>query len=311
MPWERFVAQFETGVLPHHPHLRAKMEALSVGAGSDPAADMPNLLFYGAPGFPYMPLWSRVVLGDAGAFLRDPPRPTTWGTQKLPYLMHPRYFLFNLLNPDIPKDGGVLLDFLREILPASNIHQAKHIVVIEHVDVLCTAQNTHVLRVLFERYSKNVWFICTTHRINLMEPPIRSRFLAVRVPLPSESANAAIADALGIPRLRTRNTTLMLWSAMRGADPDTSASGTLNYPPLRAFLAQRSHALQDVRDLANTLFKTNIPFRDVLMDLLTLRPAAPDVGALADLEHQYHARKRGHDAIYYELALHLGIGMKK
>jgi hypothetical protein len=302
--WDLFVRRFDTHVMPQLGELRQKMA--SIGRGG--IEDMPNILFYGAPGFPYMPLWASLVLGDEAATLIDaPPRPTTWGAAKLPYHIHPRFFLFNLIHPDMPKDGAVLLDFLREVLPASNIQQSKHVMVIEHIDALCTSQNTHILRVLFERYSKNVVFICTTHRFCRLEPPIHSRFLPLRVPLPTIQENAAIAASIGLAGgLKTRNTSLMLWTAMRDGGPPPASP--LRYPPLGTFLAKRAHALQSIRDLANTLFKSNIPLTDVILDLIELSPK-PDalVAPLADLEHRHHSRKKGHDALYYELALHVAL----
>jgi hypothetical protein len=296
--WSRFLTAFDARVLPCLPDMQRRMRTLAMSRG-----DAPNLLFYGAPGFPYAPLWSMLAAGAPAAALQS--SPAVWAN-KLPYRLHDRFFYFNMLHPDMPSDGTPLIDFLCEVASARAVHGGKHVVVLEHIDVLATAANAPVLKMLLERHSQHTWFIATTHRAGAMEAPLRSRFLCVRVPLPSEAQNADIAAALGLPSNAlptTRNTSLLLWHADHPAS--AVADATYRYPPLRPFF-RRQHTLQQVRDMATALCKDNVPLRDVALDALTAMGGGL-LEALADLEHRHCGRRRGRDAVYFELALHLGL----
>jgi len=297
--WDGFVRGFDACVLAHLPQLAARLRALG------DAADAPNILLYGVPGFPYLPIWSGLAAGDPAAALAA--SPVTWGPHKLPYALHPCFFHFNLTHPDMPKDGEALLDFLREVAPTRPVHGGKHVVVLENVDAACTGRHAQVLRVLLERYAANIRYVATTHRFGAMEAPLRSRFLCLRVALPSLAENAAIAAALGLPEAhaRTRNTSLMLWSAGR----DGVWDGDDHYPPLRDFL-RKARGLQAVRDVANALCKENVALKDAAMDMVNAleaqhRPAV--LAELARIEHMYQRRHKGREALYYELALHAAL----
>ncbi len=146
---------------------------------------MPNILIYGMYGFPLDLLWKQSLLKRFNVE-RFSPVSCTWG-KELQYTETPYYIHIDLENPSVPKDVQLLQEFLKTIITTHSIVRDRHVIILENIDILaCKNTNMNAFRVLLERFSKNVWFICTTYHISRIEQPIRSRFHSIRIPLPNE-----------------------------------------------------------------------------------------------------------------------------
>jgi hypothetical protein len=234
----------------------------------------------------------------------------------MPYYETDLYIHIELRHPNMPKDVGVIIDFLKHVLPSRCIHFDKHIVVLQDIDVLCRKEGgaVAVLKILLERFAHNVWFICTTHRIDALEGPIQSRFLCVRLPLPSVAENVAIVAMLGgrggrrepaggsaFPVSRDLNAALLGLAGM-----DASSGGTQTHRGLGALTLSTSPAA--IRKQAYALIQQDCALDKLCKHLLTTRPWA--IGALCDLEVAFKTRRKGRDIIYYEAALALSVRVR-
>ena len=154
---------------------------------------MPNLLIYGVYGFPLDMLWKEALLKRFN-ISKFSPITCIWG-KDIQYLETPYYIHIDLDNPSIPRDIDVLQDFLKSVITIKNVISERHIIILENIDSFVNKNtNMNAFRVLLERFSKNVWFICTTYRIGKMESPLKSRFYCIRVPLSTETEVRSILN---------------------------------------------------------------------------------------------------------------------
>jgi len=291
--WKCLCADFDTRILPMLPYHEQTLKRIV--DTWDPT--IPNILLYGAPGLPFFPIWNYLVLAPMRRRLKDMTfqhSTFTYNATHLPYTETDAYLHVDLMHPDMPKDGDALLEFLKSVLPSRCMHLHKHIVVIENIDVLTGlgASFAQVMRVLLERYSSNVWFVATTNRVGALESPILSRFLCVRMPLPSHSEVAAILEAIGITggAPSTRN----LVEAMRASD------GHVQKP------FKITTTLTEVRLEAQRLMQVSATISQLCLEILKQTPEKkrPSIlERLAEIEASYHTRKKGRDIFYYEALL--------
>jgi len=290
--WQRYCSIFDSEILPLLPgHERVLNSIVSTWDST-----IPNLLVYGSPGMPFFPIWNYLVLAPMKRRLVDMSfqhSVFTYGASHMPYTETDIYLHVDLSHPDMPRDGDALFEFLKAVLPSRCMHLHKHIVILENIDVLtgCGSSFAQVMRVLLERYSSNVWFVATTNRVGSLESPILSRFLSIRIPLPSICEVSAILKLLNLPEpsIPTRNLT----DALTGH----GASVTKFKSPM---------TLQFVREEAQRLLQINAPLALVCLRMLENMPEKKRAAALdklVNIEAAFHTRRKGRDIIYYEALL--------
>jgi len=225
------------------------------------------------------------------------------------------YIHIELRHPNMPKDVGVIIDFLKHVLPSRCIHFDKHIVVLQDIDVLCRKDGgaVAVLKILLERFAHNVWFICTTHRIDALEGPIQSRFLCVRLPLPTIAENVAIVAMLGGGRGGLESeVTRDLNAALLGlAGIDASSGGTHTQRGLGALTLSTNPAA--IRKQAYALIQQDCALDKLCKHLILARPSGSglnNISALCALEVAFKTRRKGRDIIYYEAALAMSVRVR-
>lgn len=292
--WKKYCSRFAKDILPLLPYHQHALDNI-VNSWD---ASIPNLLIYGVAGMPLFPIWNYLILQpmkrDFGS-LSFQHLKFVQGSAELPYTETDAYIHIDMSNPDVPRDSDILFEFLKAILPSRCMHLHKHIVVLENIDML--ASKSQVMRVLLERYSNNVWFVATTNRVGAIEPPIMSRFMAVRIPLPSHNEVIAIADALHLTLSHpvSRNLTETLRSALRASTPPTEKKG---------FVLPQT--LTSVRNEAQHMLQIDAPLSHLCFNILSQCPEkkrAALLDRLADIEAAYHVRRKGRDIIYYEALL--------
>lgn len=284
----------------------------------------PNVLLYGARGFPLELVYRAAIRRRFGEFhLRD------HVSGDIPYRRCGYFIELDFAHPNLPKDLECLTGFLRDIVDARFAHAPRHIIVLRNVDAL---RDPQPFRVLLERFSNNAVFMCTTHRLGAIEPPLRSRFQHSRVPLPTAQETRAILALLGadvgagadsgaeadaeadtpcrVPFLKA------LYLA--GLGPDATAGAGYHYAPLAEFLARpRAPTLEAIRAAAAGVYQANVPLARAAEDIVRYLDSvrAPRkaifkfVESAADLEHAFVATQKGRAPIYYERLLHLGLSV--
>lgn len=145
--------------------------------------NLPNVLLYGSKqGIPHTILWDAAVQSKYGVFRRN----TCIWNKQWTYQETPFFFDIDLAHPSQPKDISTLSDFLKEIVVHTCMHAVRHVFFLRNIDSVCAKNGSSMLRVMFERYASTAWFVCSTYKLGVLEPPIRSRFFTLRVPMPSE-----------------------------------------------------------------------------------------------------------------------------
>jgi len=285
--WKCYTEGFEERVLPllgAHAHMLTNLVRTW-------DACVPNILFYGASGMPFFPMWSYLVLRPLGRCLKDvAPRAAvfTHNGASLPYTETDAYIYINFHHPDTPRhsDGAVLLEFLKVILRSRCLHLHKHVVILDNIDAIQIC-----VRDLLERYSSNVWFVATTTRFAAIEPPVVSRFLCVRVPLPSceEVREAMLALELPAPVQETR--------CMTDAFEHAAGLGCSGLD-----VVWPKDALS-VRAEAQRLHQHGVCLASIAREACALAKSGVVVETIADTEARYCVRRKGRDILYYEALL--------
>jgi len=277
---ERF-AQIIEELLPDHQRI-----ANNLANGS--LADLPNLVFFGARGFP-IDLLVDYALQRRLALATNVSRTKSVYNKSIPYNDVGGHFLeFDFADPDMPKDITELLQFIKEIAQKASISsycESRRIIVLKNVDV---PVNQQPFRILLERYSKTSLFLCTTHRIASLEAPVRSRLLHLRVPLPHIAEIEAIGRFLApdkAPRVpESRN--LLRYIA---------------FPPTQVPVAIPV-SLEARRTLAYKFTQQAVPFTLIALELLKgLSGNAPRfIMEAANLEHKLACTTGGRAPLYIE-----------
>lgn len=202
-----------------------------------------------------------------------------WG-KNIPYIENQHFFEINMMNPDIPKDLSFLTDMILEIIKTKNVNDTKHFVIIKHIELL--KELFFDFRILLERYSNNVTFLCFTHSISQIEMPIRSRFNIFRVPLfTNEQIHEIFKDylCLQVPKFFPRNSRdilhVIFLSDVEHHEPllITDSFCKYKFPPLYDFVIAydaKKENLENIRTLSYKCCQYNVSVKDLVQDFLLL-----------------------------------------
>jgi hypothetical protein len=288
--WDTFVAQFPVYMKTFAEYKRiCDMFANSIYEAS-------NILVYSAPGFPLQLLWNYVAT-------------CTWGNvtsknrcsyKEVVYLETPYFFEIDFEHPANTKLLDILQEFVKTVISSSCIHARKHIFVCKNIDAI---ENKYAFRVLLERYSDNAMFICMTHSVSTIEPPLRSRLFHIRVPLFTHEQIAHIVATIQTTTIHmaSRN----IYKILFLIDDENNMKqdvATYNYPEIAKIPAKPS--MQCIRDISNKVCNVNVPLTLVAMDLLHRIPEkhkASFVARAAEIEHMLIQTNQGRRPLYYEL----------
>jgi hypothetical protein len=147
-------------------------------------AEHPNILLHGCAGMSHVAIIEQFVSKRFGVGLPLHKRYPVWNG--MPYVETDYYFEIDCFHPDFT---NVLIDFLLHICRHKCIHLARHIIFLRNIDYF-HRNNPQSLRVLFERFSQNVLFICSTRYVNKVERPLLSRMQLYRIPMERVGAGA-------------------------------------------------------------------------------------------------------------------------
>jgi hypothetical protein len=193
------------------------------------------------------------------------------------------YIDIDLMNPENIKNIEKITSFLLHIISSKNVKMKKHYIVIKHIDLLSSLFCD--FRIILEKYSHNVVFICTTHYITRLEPPIKSRFSTFKIPLFTfEEIQNIFSNYLNISmndylfETKPRNIVKALFISEIERHPSSSEVLTkefveYNFPPFVDFIKDYNKSknnLDDIRMLSYKCCQYNISILQITQDFIRL-----------------------------------------
>jgi hypothetical protein len=199
------------------------------------------------------------------------------------YVENQYYIEIDLMNPDNMKNIEKITSFLLHIISSKNVKMKKHLIVIKHIDLLSSLYCD--FRIILEKYSHNVVFVCITHFITRIEAPIKSRFSRFRIPLFTfneicdiftNNLDISINDYL--LETKTRNIIKAIFIAELERQPVCAEILTkefveLNYPPFVEFIRtynKNKNNLEEIRGLSYKCCQYNISIQQITQDFVRL-----------------------------------------
>lgn len=261
--WDKFYMCFE-----HYLPLLPQHNVICNQLINNQIDSSPNILTYGATGFPHM-----LLIEYAISKIVKCPYPITKRThlwECMPYIETDYYFELDMSHPEFPRKIESLVEFLLSIINNRCIYLPRHIFILKNIDVI-HRNNPQAFRVILERFSDNVMFIATTHKINFIESPIISRMLTFRVPVPTEEEQKAVLHMLtgnNTIRYTGRNLIKNIFFNEDAVMKQTRTIPTLMYPPLKEFIDATPYDKEGIRKFAYKLYQHSITIPDIVRDLM-------------------------------------------
>ena len=328
--WESIVSRFSTHVIPNLPHHSQVMSAIQKTLSPDEITGANNILLYGAQGFPTELLWESALCNTVCAGKHYTKKSIVW-QKEVTYNETPYFFEVDLSHPQQPKDVDVFAAFLKDIVTHPCVHSGRHIMILKNIERLCTRHNSGALRVLLERFSTNVLFICSTTRFSAIESPLTSRFTCYRVPLATNAELQAILGDGGLnmpgglsPYLIQNNcrdfyfAIYVCWLAQNMPDIVTKEFCTFHVAVLHECLANKKPSMSDLRTLTSKVCVHDASFAHITEDLLNImsnnnnRQKYDLVHHAAEIDHMCATTDGYRKPLYVELLLHTAVyGIKQ
>lgn len=227
-----------------------------------------NILLYCIHGFP-LDLFLDEVLKKKLNIDAIYKQKSQW--KSLSYIENQYFFEIDMMNPDIRKDLNSLTDFILHIIQTHNISNLKKIIIIKHIEYLSDV--FFEFRILLEKYSANVSFICTSHSISKIEAPIKSRFNIFRISLFTyEDVNTIFTDYLDSHSPIKMSRDLVKCIFLNDSQL-SSESFEFRFPPLYDFVVSfdiKKDNLDNIRNISYKCCQYNISITDLVLDLLKM-----------------------------------------
>ena len=199
------------------------------------------------------------------------------------YIENQYYIEIDIMNPENIKNIEKITSFLLHIISSKNVKMRKHYIIIKHIDLL--SELFYEFRIILEKYSHNVIFICTTHFITKLEAPIKSRFSTFRIPLFtfdeiqeifSNHLNISMNDYL--LEIKTRNIIKAIFISEIERHPSsvdilTKDFVEFNFPPFVDFIKnynKNKNNLYDIRSISYKCCQFNISILQIIQDFIRL-----------------------------------------
>jgi len=241
-----------------------------------------NTLLYSPMGFP-IELFIDLILKKKFNIKNKIYRTEHVWDKHLIYNENSRFLELDIMNPENHKNMDKITPFLLHIIKHKNIGLDKHYIVIKNIDLL--SKIFYDFRILLEKYSNNITFMCTTHYKSKIEMPIISRFNSFRIPLFTfdeihniftEYLDISMNDDLAITK--PRDIIKALFIAEIECNPNSEDILTedfikYNYPPFIDFINtfnKNKNNMEEIRNISNKCFLFNISINNIVEDFINL-----------------------------------------
>lgn len=275
-----------------------------------------NILLYGSKGFPIELFIDEVIKAKFG--IDEIYKKETVWNKDFVYFYNQYFIEIDMMHPTILKNSSCVPTFITSVIKSKHVSNSKHLFIIKSIEHM-TYNDFSNFRIIFERYARNVYFICTTHRINKIDTPVQSRFNTFRMPNFTHSAILGIFDAhlhyslnKHLRSMKTRNVLHCIFiSQVEIEEPFlvTKEFCTLNYPPICDFIKsfdKKKFNIEAIRQFSYKCFQYKIEIPEILADLLTILPPKKRAKALScacDIDHSLQITNRAREPIYIECFL--------
>ena len=275
-----------------------------------------NILLYGQHGFPTDLLIDEILKAKFELSSLQKQH-CIWG-KDIPYIYNQHFLELDFTHPDLGTKFANISKFLIHVITNKHISKQKHYIILKHIDVLST-NDFSCLRIILERYSKNVTFLCSSHKLDAIDVPVKSRFTLVRVPLLQFNEILQIFDEYfkvelneHLKQIKTRDLIKAIFIAeveKSNKQIATKDFCLLNYPPLMEFIANfdtKKNNLEKIRKISYDMFQYNISLVDVMKDLLKIMPEKKKKNIILScsaIDHTLCLTNNGREPIYIETYL--------
>ena len=273
-----------------------------------------NILLYSCDGFPIDLFIDELIKKkfDIHTIIKNE---NTW-EKNIDYYENKHFFEINLMNPNFSKNYELLTNFIAYLIKIKNIYNEKHLIIIKHINLL--KEQFSILKILLEKYSSNVYFICTTYKISSIENAIKSRFTCFRIPLfKTNEINIIFENYFNkklnkyLIKYNCRNLIFAVFiSEIENKEPHliTEEFCNLKYPPMYNFIKtfnKKKYNLEDIRKISYNCFQYNVTISDILRDYIyiTKKINCDIIEKAAYLEHNLNLTNKGREPIYIEAFL--------
>lgn len=241
-----------------------------------------NTLLYSPIGFP-LDLFVDLILKKKFNIQTKIYRIEHIWDKHLIYNENSRFLELDIMNPENSKNIDKITAFILHIIKHKNIGSDKHCIVIKNIDLL--SKIFYDFRILLERYSNNITFICTTHYKSKIEMPIISRFNSFRIPLFtfdeiqnifSKYLNISINDDFAITKPRDIIKALFISEIEcypNSEDILTDDFIKYNYPPFVDFIKtfnKNKNNMEEIRNISCKCCLYNISISNIIDDFINL-----------------------------------------
>ena len=311
--WNSIKNNFDV-CLPHIPYYEKLINRIATLNFSE----NPNLLLYGCHGIPFDFIWETALRRKFGTFKKSI---YVWN-KDVTYYETPYFFELDLLYPHQPKEMERFSEFIKEIITHPCIHEDRHIIILKSIEQLSDKNKATALRVLLERFSKNVFFICTTVHIGAIEPPLQSRFFLLRCPVFTPDEMEKCFKALGRkyhPLLKAAEnydfyySLFISWLDEHHPNEVSESFCSYKLPYLHEFLLTTQDELpsmEDIRKITQKLSIYNASFENIGHDLLYFYKESEDIKKYyiatecAKIDHMCATTEEYRKPLYIEFFLH-------
>lgn len=276
--------------------------------------DNPNILFYGANGFPVSMLIDYLIRKKFGDFSRS----MCQVTSDMEYFQCQYFIEFDFYHPNFQKNMTHCIDLIKQIVQSPCIYLNRHIVILKNIDGALSSSK-QMFRVLLERFSANALFICTTNAIAKVEAPIKSRFMLIRIPLLSSLELQNVIKYMGYKCPPCLHDERNLFKALLLVDMLESGKETeidplvnMHFYPIKNldFEKPLNNTMESIRTLSNKICQGNIQFTNIVLDLLRFVPDERKQAFIlkaAETEQMYTCTNGGRRMLYIERLIYYAL----
>lgn len=270
-----------------------------------------NVLLYGSFGFPTDLFIDEVLRKKYQVQAEIQKKECQWN-KDITYYSNQHFLEFDLMHPTMPKKFDQLCKCIISVIKHKNINDSKHLIIVKHLDLL-NDNDFSSFRIILERYSKNAYFICTTHKLDKIDMPVKSRFSLIRMPLfTHEEIKDIFQNYLNtslnmhLSAIQSRNIIQALFIADiqdKECDKDFCI---LHFPPINQLVKQldkRKNNLELIRQFSYKCFQYNISISDIAHDLMYLLPRKHKLKIIqtaSEIEYDLCLTNKCREPIYIE-----------
>lgn len=272
-----------------------------------------NFLIYGSNGFPHDLILNEILKKKFK--INELKKSENLWNKEILYFQNQYFIEIDMMHPTNIKNSSCIPQFIEEIIQNKHVNNSKHFFVIKNIDFILV-DDFNKFRIIFERFAKNVVFICSTTKINQIDTPVLSRFNLIRIPNFTHKQIQIIFSKYLKYKLnthlinsKTRDIIKAIFiSQIEINEPEliTKEFCCLNYPPLHDFVKNfksKQYSLENIKHFSNKCNFYKISIRQIILDLMIILPPRKKIQVLqigSIVEHSFKVSNSKNESLYIE-----------